>query len=127
MNNLSNKILKKLVILCLVAVFMFSMTNLARAEDEWIAGDKGAHVAGGFLISAISFEIYYHGFKFTKQNAVIATLITGATLNLFKEYVHDDEASWKDITAGTVGNLAGVAVCLTFDGGFKNWNIALPD
>lgn len=106
---------------------MFSVGNLARAEDRWDGSDKAAHVVGGFLISAISFEVYYHGFKMTKQNAVIASLITGATLNLFKEYVHDEEASWKDITAGTVGNLAGVAVCLTFDGGFKNWNIALPD
>lgn len=128
--------MKKLILLCLVAVLIFSLGNQARAEDWTFQDDKQLHFAGG-LAEGVIFQTFYE-FSIARNYPSVTpwkrhlyafglTFITGSFFNVFKELT-DETFSTADLAYGTGGlcsGAGGTILIFRFTGDFKNWKFGM--
>jgi len=124
--------MRKLVLFCLVAVFITSATIPARAVDWSFKTDKQWHLGGG-TVEGIAFQTFYEMFfasnypelKPVKRHlyAFGLAVATGTFFNVLKEAT-DSTFSNADLSYGTAGLIAGAtATIFVFkcSGDFKDW------
>jgi len=86
--------------------------------DEWSGEDKMLHLGVGAGVSLTTYTVCRGPLHWSKTKSFLTTLAVATLLNVGKELYdqsHGREFSYKDIAAGTAGNLVGVTIVVPID------------
>ena len=81
-------------------------------HDSWFSADKGYHVMGGMISTALVGQISLRGFdnslKKSKTIGASATFTLGLVKEIYDSKQPNNYFSWKDLAANGVGVIIGI-------------------
>lgn len=99
------------------AAVLLALARPARAEDEWVARDKGLHAAASAVIAAGGYGASAPWIEERAGRVAVGAsvaLTAGVAKELWDATGHGDP-SWKDLAADALGTAIGVGLALLID------------
>ena len=84
--------------------------EITLAQDNWMGRDKALHVVVGFFIYIFLFLAFKYALDFSSLASILIVFIVCEVINVGKELTDKTGFSYKDICAGTLGNLIGLII-----------------
>ncbi|HUS67772.1 MAG TPA: hypothetical protein VMZ28_24725 [Kofleriaceae bacterium] len=97
--------------------FLLLLSRRARAEDEWVARDKGLHAAASAIIAAGGYGASAPWIEERPARAAVGAglaLAAGVAKELWDAAGHGDP-SVKDLAADALGTAVGVGLAILID------------